>query len=412
MEYDGKDYEELLDLKPPWKVGKVIIDRVTKRVDVYIDHLKGRLNCPVCGSECIVYDHLKERTWRDRDSIDFATYVHSRPPRVSCEEHGIIQVILPWSERSARFTTRFENHAIEVLQSTDIKKASSILGITWNEGWHIMDKAVKRGLARKTPNPEMIGIDEKSYGKGHDYVTIVYNLKEPGVEYISFGRKKASLNRYYKTLDKGKRREIRAVSMDMWQPYISSTTKYVKDADSKIVYDKFHISKHMNQALDDVRKRENSKLRKKGNDVLAGTKYLWLYSAGNLPSKQRDRFEALKSMDLKTGRAYAIKENLRNFWECISMEEAKTFWKKWYFWASHSRLDPMIKKAKMIRDHLKGVMAYFIHRITNAIAEGLNSKIATIQKTAYGYRNREHFRTAIYFHCGNLQLYPEIHTNV
>ncbi|EQD26829.1 transposase IS204/IS1001/IS1096/IS1165 family protein, partial [mine drainage metagenome] len=178
-------------------MNKVVIDQATKRVDVYIDHLKVPLNCPVCNLQCTVYDHLKERVWRDRDSIDFVTYVHSDPPRISCRIHGIIQVTIPWSERLSRFTTRFETHAIEVLQSTDVKKASSILGITWNEGWHIMDKAVKRGLSRKTWNPLVIGVDEKSYGKHHNYVTMVYNLIEPAVEYVSFNRKKASLNSYY-----------------------------------------------------------------------------------------------------------------------------------------------------------------------------------------------------------------------
>ena len=165
----------------------------------------------------------------------------------------------------------------------------------------------------------------------------------------------------------------------------------------------------MNQALDDVRKHENSRLRKNRNDILVGTKYLWLYSAENLPGKQRKRFDALKTMALKTGKAYSIKENLREMWNCNKVDEAKAFWKKWYFRATHSRLEPIIKKAKMIKNHLAGVMAYFIHRITNAIAEGMNSKIAIIQKMAYGYRNREHFKTAIYFHCGNLKLYPVIH---
>ncbi|MHB8559944.1 MAG: ISL3 family transposase, partial [Thermoplasmataceae archaeon] len=100
------------------------------------------------------------------------------------------------------------------------------------------------------------------------------------------------------------------------------------------------------------------------------------------------------------------KENLRNLWNCTTVEEAREFWKRWYFWATHSRLDPIIKKAKMIRDHFSGVLSYFKHHITNAIAEGLNSKIATVQKMAYGYSNKEHLKTAIYFHCGNLQLYP------
>ena len=155
--------------------------------------------------------------------------------------------------------------------------------------------------------------------------------------------------------------------------------------------------------------RSNTILRKSGDGTLAGTKYIWLYTEKNLPKKYRKIFNELKNSDLKTARAYSIKENLRNLWNCTTVEEAREFWKRWYFWATHSRLDPIIKKAKMIRKHLSGVMAYFKHRITNAVAEGMNSKIATIQKMAYGYRNKEHFKTAIYFHCGNLQLYPEIH---
>ena len=212
-----------------------------------------------------------------------------------------------------------------------------------------MDKAVKRGPAGRIFSPEM-GVDEKSYGKHHDYVTIVHNFIESGVEHVSSGRKKSPLNRYHKTLDKEKRMKIRAVSMDMWQPYISSTRKYVKDADSKIVFDKFHISRHMNRTPDNVRKHENRRLRKNGNDILTGTKYLWLYSGENLPKKYGKIFNELKNSDLKTARAYSIKENLRNLWNCSTVEEAKEFWKHWYFWASHSGPDPLIKKARMIRD--------------------------------------------------------------
>ena len=117
----------------------------------------------------------------------------------------------------------------------------------------------------------------------------------------------------------------------------------------------------------------------------------------------------MKNSDLKTARAYSIKENLRNLWNCTTVEETKEFWKGWYFWATGSRPEPVMKKAGMIRDHISGVMAYFTYRITSTVAEGMNSKIATIQKMAYGFRNKEHFETEIYFHCGNLKLYPEVH---
>jgi transposase len=167
-----------------------------------------------------------------------------------------------------------------------------------------------------------------------------------------------SFDRCCKTLDKGKRWNIQTVSMDMWELYILSTKKYVKDPDSKIVFDKFHMIRQMNEVLDDVRKHENDKMRKNGNDILAGTKYLWLYSAENLPDKQRKRFYALQTMTMKRVRSYSMNEDLREMWNCNKVDETVSFRKKWYFWAARSRLEPIIKKVKMFRNHPAGVMAY------------------------------------------------------
>ena len=267
-----------------------------------------------------------------------------------------------------------------------------------------MDRAVKRGIARKTSSPKRIGIDEKSYGKYHRYMTIVYDIDNPSVDNIELDRKKASLDRYYAKIGKDAASKIEAVSMDMWDPFIASTESNVTDAESKIVFDRFHIMKHMNQALDDVRKMESRMAEFK--ETLKKTRYLWLYSSENLPDRYREKYEILRESDLKTARAYAIKENLRNLWQCGTEAEARSFWKKWYYWASHSRLEPVKKVARMMKNYLYGILSYFRHHITNAIAEGLNSKIATVQKMAYGYSNKEHLKTAIYFHCGNLQLYP------
>ena len=115
-------------------------------------------------------------------------------------------------------------------------------------------------------------------------------------------------------------------------------------------------------------------LRKSGDGTLSGTKYIWLYTEKNLPRKYRKIFSELKNSDLKTARAYSKKENLRNLWNCTTVEETKEFWKRWYFWATHSRLDPVMKKAGMIRDHLSGVMAYFTYRITRTVMWRLNSR--------------------------------------
>ena len=402
---DREICEHLYDVKRPWFVSRVSVSDEGKRVDMYMEHEKGvKWPCPLCEKLLSVSDHVKERVLRDLDSGLYKAYIHASVPRVRCPDHGRIQVKTEWSEKSSRFTERFEVHAIDVLSSMDTTSASRILGISWDEAWNIMYKAVKRGLARKTSTPARIGVDEKSYGKYHHYITIVYDIDNPAVDNIEFDRKKESLDRYYERIGKGATSKIVAVSMDMWDPFIASTRSHVDDARSKIVFDRFHIMNHMNQYLDKVRRIEARKAGTK--ELLKKTKYLWLYSKENLPDKYREKYEILKESDLKTARAYAIKENLRNLWECGTEAEAKAFWKKWYWWASHSRLEPVKKAARMMKRYLYGILSYFRHHITNAIAEGLNSKIATVQKMAYGYRNKEHLKTAIYFRCGNLQLYP------
>jgi transposase len=199
--------------------------------------------------------------------------------------------------------------------------------------------------------------------------------------------------------------------MDMWPPYMNSVRAYLPGPEQKIVFDRFHIMQHMGTAVDTVRKREHKTLRSHGLDTLTGTKYLWLYAAENLPKAHRQRFHQLKAINLKTARAWAIKESLRALWHYHRRGWANRYWKHWYFWATHSRLTPVIEVARMIQRHLPGVLNYFDHRITNAASEGLNSKIQTIKKMAYGFRNRTHFKTAIFFHCGGLQLYPDTHGN-
>ena len=403
-------YTTLLELKAPWKVSRVSIDPEKKTVDLYIVHEKeSKLQCHVCGKNCMVYDHLKERTWRDLDSIEFMTFIHANPPRISCPEHGVKESIMPWTEKtsrfSSRFSSRFENRSIRMLQNIDTFNFTEIMKVSWNQAWNILDRSVERGRERKSGHPVMIGIDEKSYRKGHKYITPVYNMERSGVEYIAFDRKKGSLDEYYRTLSKEELSSISAVSMDMWDPFISSTMEYVPDAESKIVFDRFHVAKHVNKAVDTTRKTENRILSENGMTDLKGTRYTWLYTSENLPEKYREKYNELKRLNLLTGKAYSMKENIRNLWNAPSLEDGKKYWNSWYAWVIHSSVDAMKDVARMMKAHIDKILNYFTHHITNAKAEGINSKIALIEKMAYGYRNKEHLKTAIYFRCGNLQLY-------
>jgi transposase len=401
-------YRQLLGLNAPWAVERVELDMAKGRVEVYVGHAAGqRFACPECGQELAVYDHVDERVWRHLDSMQFLTYLHARPPRVSCAQHGVKQVRLPWAEAGGRFTHLFEALGITVLRATNVKRAGEILRISWDEAWHIMERAVIRGRTAKGQSmPSLLGVDEKAIAKGHSYMTLVCDLQAATVEYIGEERREASLAAYFEAFPQTSREQIEAISLDMWPAYINACQASVPQADDKMVFDRFHIMRHVLEAVDKVRKREHKTLMSQGDSTLAKSKYLWLYSEENLPQRSKKHFQAIKSMELKTARAWALKESLRQLWNYQTLGWAQRFWQRWYFWATHSRLTPMVEAAKLIARHLPNVLTYFKHRITNAVAEGLNSKIATVQKRACGYRNPDHFKIAVYFHCGGLNLYP------
>jgi transposase len=401
-------YRHLLGLQEPWTVARVDLDMAKQHVDVYVEHPRGtRFGCPECGQEYAVYDHLAERVWRHLDSCQFLTYLHARPPRISCPEHGVRQARLPWAEEGSRFTHLFEVLAIDLLQAANIKRAAQILRISWDQAWHLMERAVLRGRAAKgAALPRQIGIDEKAIAKGHRYMTLVCDLEAATVEYIGEERTEESLAAYFTAFTQEQRAGIEAISLDMWPAYINACCAHVPQADDKMVFDRFHIMQHVGNGVDRVRKQEHKELLQQGDTTLARSKYLWLYSAENMPAAAQARFAQIKHGNLKTARAWAMKESLREMWTYTSAGWARRFWDRWYFWATHCRLAPMIEKAKLIARHLPNILTYFTHRITNAVAEGLNSKIATVQKRACGFRNRDHFKIAIYFHCGGLDLYP------
>jgi transposase len=305
----------------------------------------------------------------------------------------------------------FERLAVDVFKECDVTGAARILRLSWDEAWHLMERAVERGQQRKPARDiAYLGVDEKSAGRGHDYITLVSDLERSTVEYIADERKQASLDGYWDGLSDDQKAAVKAVAMDMWEPFAESVRTNLSDGDAKIVYDRFHIMGYAGKAVDTVRKTENRVLRGEQDATLVGSKYLWLYSEENLPERHRDRFAQLCAQNLKTGRAWAMKESLRELWGYQSKTWGTKFWKQWFFWVTHSRLQPMIDAARTLKRHLAGILNYFDHRITNAASEGINSRIQMIRYRARGYRNRRNFKTAIYFHCGGLDLYPATHS--
>ena len=192
-------YGYLLGLESPWEVDRVELSVADQRVDAWAVHPKGtRFACPECEQELGVYDHAEERSWRHLDSCQFLTFLHARAPRVKCPEHGVRNVALPWAEPHSRFTVLFERLAIDVLAECDVEGACGILRVSWDEGWHLMERAVERGLLRRPVSaPVHMGVDEKAAGRGQDYITVVSDVDAGTVRFIADERKEASLDAYF-----------------------------------------------------------------------------------------------------------------------------------------------------------------------------------------------------------------------
>jgi len=257
---------------------------------------------------------------------------------------------------------------------------------------------------RKLAAVRHVGVDETSFQRRHEYVTIVSDQESGGVLHVADGRSQESLDGFWKELTPEQLAEIESVAMDMCAAYVRSAREHVPGADSKIAFDRFHVARAINEAVNEVRKREHRELSAEGDTTLARTKYVWLTNPENHSQRQGPIFELLKDVGLKVARAWAIKETARGLWSYATRGWALRAWKKWISWAARCRLEPMARVARMVKGHLWGILNAIVLRVTNAGAESVNAKVQWIKDTACGFRNRERFRNAIYFHCGKLDL--------
>ncbi len=339
-------YGQLLGIESSWENYQVDLKLEEQRVDIRIEYTDDQGPCPECGAMSSRYDLRKERTRRHLDTMQFATFLHGEVPRVRCEKHGVKSVTVPWAGKNSRFTLLFEAFAIRVLEGGRVLDV--IEGRTETDAKRLIDQAL-------TPS------------------------QQAGVT---------------------------AVALEMWQAYANAVGEKLPQAD--IVHDRFHISQHLNQAVDRVRRAENKELDKQGDSRLKGTRYHWLRNEKNIAAEDKECFAKLKKSELKVARAWALKELFREFWNYRYAGWAARHFERWYAWAIRSRLEPIKEKARMIKTHLSNILTYFKHRISNGVAEGLNSRIQTIKANARGYRSFDGFGNSILFYCGGLNMEPEV----
>ena len=405
--HDRDLYARILGISPPWTVADVdLLDEKQKVTVFLLIDASVALQCPTCQKTAPRYD-TKARRWRHLDTCQYQTILVAEVPRVECPEHGIHQIRVPWAEPGSHFTALLECLAIDWLKEASLSAVARRLKLTWDEIDGVMGRAVRRGLERrKLEPPQAIGVDETSFRKRHQYVTVVSDIVRSRVIDVEDGRETASLDRFYETLSPGEKAGIEVVAMDMSGAYIESTRKHIPEADKKIAFDKFHVAQHLGKAVDNVRKQEHRALMARGDETLKGTKYSWLKNPTNFTGEGWRKFESLRNSSLKVARAWAIKETAMGLWNYIRRGSAEKGWKRFLGWALRCKLEPMIDAAKMIKSHLTGILNAVISGATNALAESTNSIVQGIKSKARGFRNRQRFRNAIYFHLGGLDLYP------
>ena len=408
---DTELYQMLLGLTAPWEVSAVSIapasaDRPLGEIAVEVAwRSQTPLVCPSCGQGVARYDS-RPRRWRHLNTMQWKTFITADVPRVNCPTCGVKQVRVAWAEDASRFTELFEAFAVQVLKAVRSKvQAQGLTALSWDQVDRIMERAVARGLDRRSlEGLRYVGLDEKSFGKGHDYVSVLHDVVQRRVLDVVPERTREATDTLWATVPEAQRQGLKAVAMDMWEPYLEATREAAPQA--LIVHDKFHAARELNKAVDLVRRKEHRELKAQGEETLTKTRYLWLKNPKHFTERQRSHFAALQLDTLKVGRAWAIKEAFAPFWNYHYTGSARKFFDRWYFWATHSRLLPIIQAAKTLKRHLPGLLAYTKHRITNAVAEGTNGKIQLLKANARGYRNFAQYRISILFHCGGLDLYP------
>lgn len=408
MQTLSEHYRDLLGLDKSWRVVKVDLELEPAEVRIHLESTGAAVSCSECGKPCPLKDHAPERQWRHLDTMQFTTTILARVPRTKCRECGVKTCSVPWAEPHGRYTLMFEAFAVQVLQAAaTVEQARILLRLNWESMHRIMDRAVERGMQRRTIDEvRNVGMDEKSFGRGHDYVSVMTDIDGSRVLEVVPGHDGKAADTLWNTLTTDQKENVEAVAMDMWPAFETSATENVPEA--KIVHDRFHISKHLNEAVDKIRRQENKALMKDGDETLKGTKQLWLYNPENISDEQWAQFELLRDMELKTSKAWAIREQFRWFWEYRYAGNANKFFTLWYQWASESELQPIIKVANMLKKRLANILTWFRHPISNGPAEGFNSRIQSLKSAARGFRSFKNYRIRILFFCGKLDLKPAL----
>lgn len=382
----------------------VSIHLVNNELRIELDIKKGRkVPCSICGARFHPKDRIRQRRWRHVSLWGIAAFLSYSPRRVKCPEHGVKVESIPWNVGKKPISFPLITVLSFWSRLLPWDQVARLFNVSWNTVQSAVQAAVCYGREREDyGDVRLIGIDEISRKKGHIYHTQVYDLIEKRLLWSDEDRTSETLNAFFDELGKERCEQIEAVCCDMWAPYIDVIKERLPNA--LLVFDKFHIVRHLMDAVDQVRKQEARELKSDDPDLLKKTRYIWLKNPWNLTENQRLRLSELEKINLKINRAYLLKEAFRQFWTYTYPAWAKKYLDQWFWWATHSRLKPMRDFAWMVRRHQDDILNYFKARIDNGAVEALNNKAKAISHRAYGYRTAETFKIALLHGLGKLPM--------
>jgi transposase len=384
------------------------VEETEQYMIVHIDRLGGRLlRCGVWQRCRKVHSVRKPREWRDLSMRKSPLVLRYRPRRVECPRCGVRVEDFPWAEPWARTTSALSNAVAVMARDSSWQVTSRHYGLNWKSVATIVKRAVQYGLRhRKRPPVHMIGIDEVSRRKGQVYLTVVYDLERRVLLWVGEERTEEAVKKFF-TEEMGKRRcrTLRVVCMDMWAAYANLVREYAPNA--QILFDRFHIVKHLNEAVDGVRLELWRKLTGKERTGFKGTRWLLLKNPWNLNDNQKERLSTLVRWNSPLVRAWYLKEVFQLFWNYKQPWRAEQHLTKWIRAAMRSKLEPFKKFARMLRSHLDGILPWTKIRLSNGAVEGMNNKIKSISHRSFGFRTAENFIANIYHCCARLPLPAE-----
>jgi transposase len=393
--------QQALGLTPPWTVSRADFDPEAHRLDIQIDFAPGsRFVCPVCGAaDCPAYD-TERKTWRHLNFFQHQAWLTARVPRIRCDRCGIKTVTVPWARPGSGFTVLFEALVMTMVSAMPVAAVARIVDEHDTRLWRVVHHYVDQARARiDASEVTRIAIDETAARRGHDYITLFADIDQARVLFATEGRDAATVAAFAGDLAAhgGDPEAIEEVCIDMSPAFIKGVAENLPNA--AVTFDKFHAVKIVNDAVDQVRRGEQKHQR-----LLKGTRYIWLRNPANLSERQQAILDALPTHHLKTARAYQMRLAFQELYRQDSPQQAARYLKRWYFWATHSRLSPMIDAARTVKRHWDGILRWFDSKIANGLIEGINSLVQAAKAKARGYRSVRNLKAMAYLVAGKLDL--------